>query len=100
MNQNKTAQASALSDKVGKIIICHNSCKLNKINSGGPSMWDEVRRLTGPPKPNQLPSNLTAHSLNSYYSSISTISTHFVFSIFWLIYVPLHLVLMNFPSGS
>ena len=72
MRNNKIAQASAISEKIGKLIARHNSSRLSKIISGGPSMWDEVKRLTGTSRANPLPASLTASSLNSHYSSIST----------------------------
>jgi hypothetical protein len=72
MHKNRLQEASAISDKVGNLITHNNSTKLSKINAGGPTMWEEVRRITQRPKNSTSHVSLTAVSLNSHYSTIST----------------------------
>jgi len=76
MRKCKFQQASALAEKIGKIITRKNSSRLANIGCGGADMWDEVRRLTGASKAPSLPPNITAEILNAHYSAISTNSSY------------------------
>ena len=72
MRKNKIEEATALSEKIGKLIIKFNSSRLKNVSSGSFDMWKEVKRLTGTAKQANFPDFLTADSLNEHYSGIST----------------------------
>ena len=72
MKSNKLEQASAISDKIGKMITRFNTSRLSNISDEPTAMWDEVRRLTGAARSKSYPDTLDASSLNQHYCTIST----------------------------
>ena len=76
MRANKIEQASAISEKVGRLIARFNSTRLTRVREDPGAMWDEVRRLTGTTRCTSYPANITADILNSHYSTISTDPTY------------------------
>ncbi|MDW3615097.1 MAG: reverse transcriptase family protein, partial [Nitrososphaeraceae archaeon] len=72
MHSGKLEKANAIDMKVGKIAR-HNSTRLSHldIHSGTKELWEEVRRLTSPANPYQLPKAIDSQILNDHYDSIS-----------------------------
>ena len=72
MRADKIEQASAVAEKIRKIIVRYNSTRLSRVRDDPGAMWDEVRRLTGVVRCKTYPENINAASLNNHYCAIST----------------------------
>ena len=78
MRKGRVGEAGALASKIGAAIVQHNAASFSQCNHRVDSgdMWQKVRQLLHTTKANAPNPNITAVSLNTHFTNISTDSTY------------------------
>lgn len=76
MRKGDAERANAIAEKVRHILIRSNTSRLTNLTDSSTTIWDEVRKITGAAKRQQIPSCFNAEQINQHYCNVSTDPTY------------------------